>query len=70
MWTTYLCGWLIASVIAFAVADSFPNDPTSPPRARGALAVVAGALWPVLLVGIVQVACVGAVAKSVRLRSM
>jgi hypothetical protein len=66
MWTTYLGGWLIASVAAFVVADSFPHSRTAPPRGRGALAFAAGALWPVLLVGVLQMVGIALVANRMK----
>lgn len=64
MWLNlYLCGWFVTTVAALVVANAFPE--ASAPRARGLLAILAGALWPVVVAGLAQFACVGYAAKRV-----
>ncbi|MCH9769185.1 MAG: hypothetical protein K0U70_15470 [Actinomycetia bacterium] len=50
--TVYLCGALIAAVVAIGGSIRF-SDPRTPvtPITRVAVAVLAGALWPVMAVG-------------------
>jgi biotin transporter BioY len=62
----YLCGWLVSSAVAYAVADAVWQGRQPRPFARGSLAVVAGALWPVLVLGLVEFAAIAATAKAAR----
>lgn len=66
----YLCGWLLTAVAIFAVADSYANLPDNrlAPSATtyGALAVAAGALWPALIAGVVELVCVQAAAHVIK----
>jgi hypothetical protein len=71
MWLSiYLCGWLMTAVTVFAVADGYSNqrDGHRAPSATSfcVLAIVAGALWPVLLAGAIELACVVGIAAKVR----
>lgn len=52
MLTVYLCGALIAAVVAIGGSIRF-SDPRTPvtPITRIAVAILAGALWPVMAVG-------------------
>ncbi len=64
----YLCGWLLTTFAAWVAADAFGEKPMPRPRTRLMLAVVAGALWPVLVVGAAQFAGVVYLAKRLTLQ--
>jgi hypothetical protein len=66
MWTIYLCGWVTVSVAAFVVTDTFRVHDMSPGHGRAALALVAGALWPVVLIGVVQLVCITGAGRWIR----
>ena len=71
MWLSiYLCGWLLTAVGLFAVADSFacqPGNRHAPSAITYAtVAVAAGALWPALFAGLIELACVQAIAAMVK----
>jgi hypothetical protein len=61
----YLCGVLVAAAGASVAADLF-SERDAPSAARTGVIVIAGALWPVLLVGLLQLICLGGLAKAVR----
>lgn len=64
--SAYLIGAVVTATGALVVAESLGDGRMPRPRRRGSLAVLAGALWPVLLIGLVQLAAVAAVAKSMK----
>lgn len=64
LWQIYLWGALIAAAV-ISVASDLYSDHLAPPRVRTGLVVLAGALWPVLLVGLLQFICIGVVSKVV-----
>jgi hypothetical protein len=69
MLSIYLCVWLLTAVIIFAVADSHhsqDNQPGPSVVTYGALSVVAGALWPILLAGLIEFGCVVFIARRIR----
>lgn len=68
LWQFYLYGALIAAAGASVAADLFSDDFSSPQRHTG-LTVIAGLLWPVLLVGLLQYGCITVVGRAVRARS-
>lgn len=52
MLTMYLCGALITAVVAVGASIRLSTPQTAvAPLTRGAAAVLAGALWPVIAVG-------------------
>jgi hypothetical protein len=63
----YLCGWLVTTVGVAITATHFSDRGMSRPLCVGSLAVLAGALWPVLVIGVVELAIV-AVAKGMSMR--
>ena len=65
LWQVYLCGALIAAAGASVAADLFP-EPDVPAATRTGVIVFAGALWPVLLVGLLQFAGIGVLAQMIR----
>ena len=56
---------LIAAAGASVAADLFP-EPGVPAATRTGAIVSAGALWPVLLVGLLQFAGIGVLAQMIR----
>ena len=64
LWLIYLCGVLVALAAASMTADLF-SDHGVPASARTAVIVFAGVLWPVLLVGLLELACLGGLAAAV-----
>ncbi len=65
LWQLYLCGALIAAASASVAADLFP-EPGAPAATRAGGIVLAGALWPVLLVGLLQFVGIGVFAQMIR----
>jgi hypothetical protein len=68
LWQIYLYGALIAAAGTSVAADLFSVDHSSPKRHTG-LTLVAGLLWPVLLIGLLQFACISVLGKALRTRS-
>ena len=64
----YLCGWLVATVAALIGATQFSDRGKSRPLCVGSLGILVGALWPVLVVGVVELLAIVAVAKGMRIR--
>ena len=62
----YLCGWMAAVVAAMIVPGRRGVDKTPAPLSHWPLVVVAGALWPVLVVGLVQLVLIVLLAKTMR----
>jgi hypothetical protein len=67
-WQIYLYGALIAAAGTSVAADLFSDHRSSPQRHTG-LTIAAGVLWPVLLIGLLQFACISVLAKVLRSRS-
>jgi hypothetical protein len=68
LWQFYLYGALIAAAGTSVAADLFSADHSSPKRHTG-LTVIAGVLWPVLLIGLLQYACISVLGRALRARS-
>ena len=68
LWQIYLYGALIAAAGTSVAADLFSDDHSSPKRHTG-LTVVAGVLWPVLLIALLQLACISVLGRVLRARS-
>jgi hypothetical protein len=64
LWLIYLCGVLVAVAGASMTADLFSKRGV-PANARTAVIVFAGVLWPVLLVGLLELVCITALAAGV-----
>jgi hypothetical protein len=59
MWLNiYLCGLMLTTVIAVVFANESREIRIATPLTRGVVAVIAGALWPVLVVGVLEMACI------------
>jgi hypothetical protein len=64
--TVYLLGWLVMSIGALVAADWVSGHRLPGPLACGSLVILAGALWPVLVVGAVEMVFIVIVAKRMR----
>jgi hypothetical protein len=54
----YLCGSLVCAAGASVVADLF-SEPGVPAASRRKIIVLAGVVWPVLLVGLLELTFIG-----------
>ena len=66
MWqTVYLCGFVITTIGALAAAERVSSGDTSAPATLtvGVIGVVAGALWPLVMTGLVQGAAIALIAR-------
>ena len=70
MLTVYLSGWLITTIIAVIAAATLGGGRGLRILSRGLLAIGAGAVWPVLVIGAIQFAVIAMVAHSVRVTSL
>jgi hypothetical protein len=61
----YLCGAFMAAAGASVAADLF-SERDVPSITRTRLIVFAGVSWPVLLIGLLQLICIGGPAKAMR----
>ena len=60
----YLCGSLIAAAGTSVAADLL-TEPDVPSATRTKVIVFASVGWPVLLVGLLQLICIGGLARAV-----
>lgn len=70
MLTVYLCGWLITSIIAVVAAKKAHAGREMQPAYRGCLAVLAGLVWPVLVIGAIQLVVIAFLARSIAASSL
>ena len=63
----YLCGWLVATVAALIAATQCSDRGMSRPLCVVSLGILVGALWPVLVVGVVELLAIVAFAKGMRI---
>jgi hypothetical protein len=63
----YLCGWL--TIGALVAANRLSDRRRSRPLSVGLLAVLAGVLWPVLAVGVMELIAIVVVARGMRAAS-
>jgi len=67
MWlNVYLCGLLITTIAALAAAEQVSGFDRPSARVSLGVGVVAGALWPVVIAGLVEVASIGLIARRWR----
>ncbi len=64
--TIYLIGLVVTTIGAYAEGRWFLRDERTPTTHPLAVAVLAGALWPLLLLGVVEVGAVVALQKTMR----
>lgn len=67
LWQIYLCGAFVAAAGASVAADLF-SERNVPSTTRATLIVFAGVSWPVLLIGLLQLICIGGLAKATSTR--
>jgi hypothetical protein len=61
----YLWGWVIFTAVVSLIA-AIANPSSTPPLAvRAPLALLAGALWPILAVGVLQACSIMLVARKI-----
>ena len=60
----YLCGSLVAAAGSSVAADPLAEADV-PAATRTKVIVFAGVAWPVLLVGLLQLICIGGLARTV-----
>jgi hypothetical protein len=65
----YLFGWLVTTIGVLIAANRLSDRRRPRLRCVGSLAVLAGAIWPLLVVGVVEVLAIVAVAKAMRAAS-
>jgi hypothetical protein len=70
MLIVYLSGWLITTSIAVIATAMIAAGRELRPVSRGWLAVLAGALWPVLVIGATQFVAIAMLARSIRAASL
>ena len=63
----YLCGWRVATVAALIAATQFSDRGKSRPLCVLSLGILVGALWPVLVVGVVELLAIVAFARGMRM---
>jgi hypothetical protein len=62
--SVYLGGWLVTAICVWVAADLL-RDPRRPrPYRFGSLAVLSSALWPVLVIGVVELLAIRAVVET------
>ena len=64
--SAYLYGWLFAMIGVLGAAAPASDVPRPGPLTRGFVAMLAGALWPVVAVGLVEIALIWASASTTR----
>ena len=60
----YLCGWVLTTIGTLVAVSRLPDR-----RRPQLLAILAGALWPVLVVGVIELIAIVAVARTMRAAS-
>jgi hypothetical protein len=60
----YLAGWVIASVALYAASRRF-SDPQWPAEHPLGVSLIAGAVWPLLVVGLVEMSSVVVITKVI-----
>ncbi|MBJ7341924.1 hypothetical protein [Mycolicibacterium sp.] len=62
---TYLGGWILTSILVAAFAPSLQDEHSPAPHPR-VMSIVAGAVWPILVVALAQVGAVAVTAEVIR----
>jgi hypothetical protein len=70
MLTVYLSGWLITTSIAVIATAMIAAGRELRPVSCGWLAVLAGAAWPVLVIGAIQFVVIAMLARTIRATSL
>ncbi|MDA4106662.1 hypothetical protein [Mycolicibacterium holsaticum] len=58
----YFCGWVVVTLGLYLAAKRLAERGTAPPPALG-VSVIGGALWPLLLVGVVEASSIVVLTK-------
>ena len=66
MFIVYVSGWLVTTIGALVAANRLSDSSSPGPICVGSVAVLAGVLWPALVVGVVELLAIVAVAKAMR----
>lgn len=60
----YVWGWIVTTAVTFLAARTFADERSAPPvESLVGISVIAGALWPVLVVAAVELGSVVTVSK-------
>ena len=60
----YLCGWILTTAVTFLAALRFADERSAPPvESLAGVSVIAGAVWPLLVVGVVELGSLVTVSK-------
>jgi hypothetical protein len=60
----YLWGWILTTAVTFLAARRFADETSAPPvESLAKVSVIAGALWPVLVVGVVELGSLVTISK-------
>ena len=63
---TYLCGWLVTMAVVIFAADRLSAQSRVRPGLRMSLAVLCGALWPLVILGMLELGFVAMFAKAIK----
>ena len=66
MLTMYFGGWLITTIGALAASDRLSGADSPPTRVLLGVGVLAGALWPLVIMGLVQAAAIAIIVRPWR----
>ena len=64
--STYLYGWVLTTIGVLSAALPASQVPRPGPLTRGVVAMLAGALWPIIAVGLAEMALIWASASATR----
>ena len=67
--TAYAAGWFVTTIGLLVAATNVPAWKEIGMLCVGAIAVAAGALWPLLIIGVIQLTAVAAVANAMSKRA-
>lgn len=60
----YLWGWFVTTAVTFLAARGFADERSAPPiESLAGVSLIAGAVWPVLVVGVVELGSLVTVSK-------
>ena len=63
---TYLCGSLVTTAVVIFAADRFSAQSRVRPGLQMSLAVLCGALWPLVILGMLELGFVAMFAKAIK----
>ena len=60
----YLWGWIVTTAVTFLAARMLGDERSAPPvESIAGISMIAGAMWPVLVVGVVELGSLVTVSK-------